>query len=95
MSSAVWRKSPLVAEVAHYHDDRVALLHLDSAQPVVLEGPAADIWALIDGAGSETAIIEQLARHYGETAAVIAEQTAEFLVSLANQKLIEPVLPIK
>lgn len=91
----MWRKSPLVAEVVHDHIDRVALLHLDAAQAVVLEGPAARIWTLIDGAASADEILGQLVTYYGEPATTITEQTAVFLDSLANQKLIEPVVQTK
>ncbi|MEE2567918.1 PqqD family protein [Pseudarthrobacter sp. J64] len=71
--------------------ERAALLHLDAQQPVVLEGPAARIWGLIDGMSSEGEIVEQLAAHYREPVETIAGQTASFLDSLADQKLVECV----
>lgn len=71
---------------------RVALLHLNAEKPVVLEGPAAIIWSLIDGTGSEHQIIEELAAVYGEPVAAISEHTAAFLDSLASQEFIVPVL---
>ncbi|MEE2522138.1 PqqD family protein [Pseudarthrobacter sp. J75] len=91
MSFTVWRKASLVAEVTHDGVDRVALLHLDADQPVVLEGPAARIWGLIDGVSSEGKILEELAEYYGEPISTIAAQTADFLNSLAEQQLIESV----
>lgn len=75
--------------------DRVALLHLEATQPVVLEGPAAKIWAFIDGTSSEDDIAEQLATHYGQPKALLAAQLGDFLTSLAQQRFIEPVLQTK
>lgn len=89
----MWRKSPLVAEVAHDHEDRVALLHLDADQPVVLEGPAARIWSAIDGFENEEKILEQLAAYYGEGVDVIAAHTSAFLDTLAGQGFVELVQP--
>lgn len=70
----------------------MALLHLEADQPVVLEGPAAKIWTLIDGTRSENDIAELLVTNYGEPKDVIYSQLAGFLKSLAHQKFIEPVL---
>lgn len=92
-SSAVWRKSPLVAEVAGDQEDRVALLHLGADQPVVLEGPAARIWFFLDGKTAQAVILEQLALYYGESVDVIAAHTSAFLDSLADQSLVELVPP--
>lgn len=91
-SSMIWRKAPLIAEVADSADERAAVLHLEAEQPVVLEGPAARIWGLIDGKTSEGEMLERLAEHYAEPVSVIANEATAFVDSLAAHKLIEPFL---
>ncbi len=56
----IWRHSLHVAQVRTESANRVALLHLDATQPVVLEGTAATIWDLIDGDRSEQDILAEL-----------------------------------
>lgn len=89
-SSNIWRKAPLIAEVADESGERAAVLHLDAEQPVVLEGTAVHIWQAIDGRASEGEIIKHLADYYAESTSAITSQVVSFIDSLADQRLIEP-----
>ena len=87
--NTVWKRDGLVAEV-RTSGSRVALLHLDATQPLVLEGSAAAIWQLVDGARSESAIIVELESQFDAGDGQLCAQVEEFLRRLADQKLIEP-----
>ncbi|WP_258064407.1 PqqD family protein [Arthrobacter sp. ZGTC131] len=78
-----------MAEARAESVDRVALLHLDSTQPVVLSGPAAAIWDLIDGCRDQADVIAGLEAAFEDTAGQLAQQVGGFLASLAAQQLIE------
>jgi pyrroloquinoline quinone biosynthesis protein D len=79
----------LVAEVCTESRARVALLHLDATQPVVLEGPAAVIWDLIDGQRSERDIFAELEATFEDQSGQMQAQVEGFLASLEAQRLIE------
>jgi pyrroloquinoline quinone biosynthesis protein D len=85
----VWKHSSLVAEARTVTADRVALLHLDAAQPVLLAGPAAAIWQLLDGCRDEADVIAELQAEYADTAGRLARQVEDFLAGLEAQRLIE------
>ncbi|WP_087873004.1 PqqD family protein [Arthrobacter globiformis] len=85
----VWKHSSLVAEVRHEAPGRVALLHLDATQPVVLAGPAEAIWHLIDGRRDETEVIAELQAGFEDKAGELVRQSLGFLESLESQRLIE------
>ncbi|MDQ1054936.1 hypothetical protein QE394_002864 [Arthrobacter sp. SORGH_AS 212] len=85
----VWKRGGLVAE-ARTGRQRVALLHLDEAQPVVLEGPAAVIWELIDGHRSEREIFSELEETFEDELGQMQAQAELFLASLEARRLIEP-----
>lgn len=85
----VWKRGRLVAE-ARTGRQRVALLHLDESQPVVLEGPAAAIWELIDGYRSEHEIFNELEETFEDELGQIRAQAELFLASLEARRLIEP-----
>ena len=85
----VWKRGGLVAEVRTESQARVALLHLDATQPVVLEGTAATIWNLIDGQRSEQSILAELEATFEDRSGQMQTQVEAFLVSLEAQKLIE------
>lgn len=85
----IWRHSSLVAEVRTDSACRVALLHLDANQPVVLEGTAATIWNLIDGRRSQTEVIAELEAAFEDAAGQLATQVEAFLICLEGQRLIE------
>ena len=87
--NAVWRHSDLVAEVRTDPANRVALLHLDATQPVVLEGTAAVIWNLIDGQRTEQSILTELEASFEDHSRQIQAQVESFLASLEAQRLIE------
>lgn len=67
----------------------MALLHLDATQPVVLEGPAATIWDLIDGVRTEQEILVELKASFEDQAGQMQSQVEAFLASLEAQRLIE------
>lgn len=86
----VWNRGGLVAEARTGRGGRVALLHLDETQPVVLEGPAAAIWDLIDGQRSEQAILAELEATFEDMLGEMQAQAELFLASLVARRLIEP-----
>ncbi|MGN7147486.1 PqqD family protein [Arthrobacter sp. SAFR-179] len=85
----VWKRGGFVAEVCTEPRARVALLHLDATQPVVLEGPAAVIWDLIDGQRSEQDILAELEATFEDQSGQMQAQVEDFLASLEAQRLIE------
>ncbi|RDV09483.1 PqqD family protein [Arthrobacter sp. RT-1] len=80
-----------MAQVCTEHRGRVALLHLDATQPVILEGPAAVIWDLIDGYRTERDIYAELEASFDDEPGQMRVQTEQFLASLKAQRLIEAV----
>ena len=87
----VWRRGNLVAEVRTASEGRVALLHVDATQPVVLAGPAVAIWQLIDGRREQADVIAALETVFEDLAGRLPEQVEGFLASLEAQQLIEAV----
>ena len=87
----VWKRGGLVAEVRTEATNRVALLHLDATQPVVLEGPAAAIWDLIDGQRAEQSILAELEANFEDQSGQMQAQVESFLAGLEAQRLIEAV----
>jgi hypothetical protein len=87
----VWRHSANVAQVHTGSANRVALLHLDTTQPVVLEGTAAAIWELIDGQRDQADVIAQLEETFEDSSGQMQAQIESFLTSLAAQRLIKAV----
>ena len=85
----VWKRGGLVAEVCTERRARVALLHLDATQPVVLQGPAAVIWDLIDGQRSEQDILAELEATFDDPSGHMQAQVEDFLANLEAQRLIE------
>ncbi|MFC9770261.1 MULTISPECIES: PqqD family protein [unclassified Pseudarthrobacter] len=88
--SSVWIRNCLVAEVRSEHDSRVALLHLEGDQPVVLEGSAAVIWNSIDGAATVEEIVEGTAALYRTNADDVRQSVREFLQDLSANGFIKP-----
>jgi hypothetical protein len=85
----IWHRSDNIAQVCTEPRARVALLHLDATQPVVLEGPAAVIWDLIDGQRSEQSILAELEATFEDRSGQMQAQVKDFLASLEAQRLIE------
>lgn len=85
----IYRHSTLVAEVRTESANRVALLHLDATQPVVLGGTAAAIWELIDGRRDQASVIAELEATFEDTSNQLAHQVEAFLASLEARRLIE------
>ena len=85
----VWRHSGHVAQVCTHPRARVALLHLDATQPVVLEGTAAAIWDLVDGQRTEQDIFADLEATFEDHSGQMQSQMEDFLASLEAQCLIE------
>jgi pyrroloquinoline quinone biosynthesis protein D len=65
---------------------------LDEAQPVVLEGPAAVIWELIDGHRSEQDIVIELEGSFDDELGEMQTQAELFLASLEARRFIEPAV---
>jgi hypothetical protein len=87
----IWRHSVRVAEVRTATAGRVALLHLDATQPVVLNGTAAVIWELLDGQRDQAEVISQLEATYEDSSGELVQQVESFLSSLEARQLIETV----
>jgi len=85
----IWHHSRHVAQVCTEPRSRVALLHLDATQPVVLEGTAAAIWDLIDGQRNEQDIVAELEATFEDPSGQMQSQVQGFLASLEAQRLIE------
>ena len=85
----IYRHSTLVAEVRTESTGRVALLHLDATQPVVLDGTAAAIWELLDGRRDQPDVIAELEANFEDNSNQLASQVEAFLASLEAQRLIE------
>lgn len=85
----VWKRGGFVAEVCTERRNRVALLHLEATQPVVLEGPAAVIWDLIDGVRTEQGILAELKATFEDHTGQMHAQVEAFLADLEAQRLIE------
>lgn len=85
----IWHHSRHVAQVCTSPRARVVLLHLDAAQPVVLEGTAAVIWDLIDGQRSVQDIFAELEATFEDHSGRMLVQVEGFLASLEAQRLIE------
>ncbi|WP_461187583.1 PqqD family protein [Arthrobacter sp. Z4-13] len=85
----VWKHGSLVAEVRTESQGRVALLHLDATQPVVLEGTAAKIWDLIDGQRTVQSILNELESSFEDQVGRMQVQVEGFLAGLEAQHLIE------
>ncbi|WP_164205429.1 PqqD family protein [[Micrococcus luteus] ATCC 49442] len=85
-----WRHATDIAQVRTESANRVALLHLDANQPVVLEGTAAAIWDLIDGHRTEQEILAELEASFDDESGQMESQIADFLGHLQQQHLIEP-----
>lgn len=86
----IYRHSTDVAQVRTESANRVAVLHLDANQPVVLEGTAAAIWELIDGQRTAEEILAELEASFEDESGQMESQIAGFLAHLQNQHLIEP-----
>lgn len=87
----IWRRSCHVAQVRTHSANRVALLHLDATQPVVLEGSAAAIWELINGQRTQQSILTELETRFDDQAGQMQTQVESFLAGLEAQRLIEAV----
>ncbi|UEL27796.1 PqqD family protein [Pseudarthrobacter sp. L1SW] len=85
----VWKRGGLVAEARAEGQGRVALLHLDATQPVVLEGPAAAIWDLIDGQRTQQDLLAELEATFEDQSGQMQAQVESFLAGLEAQSLIE------
>ena len=88
---SAWRHAPDVAQVSG--DDRYVLLDLahPAVPPRVLTGPAAVIWASVDGRSDTPAVVAAVAEAVGASAEDVRDDVAAFLVELqASGLLIGP-----
>lgn len=69
---------------------RVAMIHLErlADPPVVLEGPAAAIWDLVDGRRSTGAMAAELAERSGAGLEQVGRDVVAFLDDLARRGFI-------
>lgn len=86
----MWAHSTDVAQVRTESANRVALLHLDANQPVVLEGTAAAIWELIDGQRTEQEMLTELQAIFDDESGQMESHLGVFLAHLQKQQMIEP-----
>ncbi len=67
----------------------VIVTAIAAPQPVVLDGTAAAIWALIDGRRAQADVIAELEATFEDDAGQLALRVEGFLASLEAQRLIE------
>ncbi|MBX3089095.1 MAG: PqqD family protein [Cryobacterium sp.] len=85
----LWRRGADVASVDS--GARTAVLNLGNdrdSTPRILEGTAASIWRLIDGAHDTDGLVRELANSYGVNSKQIKPDVEAFLESLASEGLI-------
>ncbi|MFB2599463.1 PqqD family protein [Herbiconiux sp. P17] len=82
-----WNRSPDVAVTVHGASTFVLDLASHSAQPVLLDGTAQDVWKLVDGRTFDE-IVGTLASQYGVPATEIDVPVSEFLAQLLELGLI-------
>lgn len=88
MSTDAWRHSPDVAQVAE--NDRVVVVDLarPAIPPRVLDGPAAVIWASVDGTRDTAAVVAAVAEAAGTAPADVSDDVATFLDDLRSSGLL-------
>jgi hypothetical protein len=86
--TAVPRRASDLAQVEG--DQRVAMLDLAhlGRVPVVLEGPAAAVWSLVDGARTVEEIVDELGRRYDASREVVSADVMTFLGQLLDRQLL-------
>ena len=86
--ATVWRRATGTAYVES--PERVVVLDLDHLDlpPYVFEGPAAQIWACLDGDRTETEIVTDLAEAFEAPAEVVAADVRRFVDRLRELGLI-------
>ncbi|WP_024818778.1 PqqD family protein [Arthrobacter sp. 31Y] len=83
-----WHRAKAVAEVPDDVEERLVVLNLERGSPLVLLGPAAFIWELIDGTRTENDILKELASTYvGADESSMAEHVRNFLAGLSSHGL--------
>jgi hypothetical protein len=88
VGAAVWRRAASTAYVES--PERAVVLDLDhpDRSPYVFEGPAAQIWACIDGDRTESEIVSDLAEAFEVAHDVVAPDVREFVDRLRDLGLI-------
>ena len=86
--STVWRRATSTAYVETPR--RAVVLDLDHLDlpPYVFEGPAAQIWACVDGDRTEAEIVADLAEAFEVPAEVVAPDVREFIDRLRGLGLV-------
>jgi hypothetical protein len=87
-AATVWRRATSAAYVES--PERVVVLDLDHLDrpPYVFEGPAAQIWACVDGERSESEIVEDLAHAFEAPEDVVAHDVRQFVDQLRELGLV-------
>jgi hypothetical protein len=90
--TTVWRHAPSAAyvESPDGSSERVAVLDLDHPElsPYVFEGPAAQIWACLDGDRTEAEIVADLAEAFEAPLEVVSGDVRVFVDRLRQLGLI-------
>jgi len=85
----IWAASTSVIE--REVDTCIALLQCDTAEALVLNETASDIWRLIkDGDQTLEAVVTLLARAYGTSADAIREDVADAIAALGQRGFLAP-----
>ena len=87
-ATTVWRRAPHAAYVDN--ERRTVVLDLDHLElpPFVFEGPAAQIWACVDGDRTEAEIVADLAHAFEVSAEVVAADVRDFIDRLRDLGLV-------
>ena len=87
-ATTVWRRATSTAYVES--PERVVVLDLDDPghAPYVFEGPAAQVWACVDGDRTEAEIVDDLAEAFGVSAEVVAHDVRGFVDQLVELGLV-------
>ncbi|QCX26749.1 PqqD family protein [Nocardioides jishulii] len=72
---------------------RVVLLDLDDAAhpPRILTGPAAEIWAAVDGRRSLADVTQEVAEAFGAPVDEVADDVSAFVATLLREGLLQEV----
>ena len=88
VATTVWRRAPSAAYVDN--EQRAVVLDLDHLElpPFVFEGPAAQIWACVDGDRTEAEIVADLAEAFEVPEEVVARDVRDFIDRLRDLGLV-------
>jgi hypothetical protein len=87
-ADTVWRHAPGTSYVDS--PERVVIVDLDHLErmPYVFAGPAAEIWACLDGESTESQMVAELAEAFEVSEDVVAGDVHQFLDRLRDLGLV-------